>query len=581
MSISSSTTASLPAWRIAVVGAVGALAVGIGVAAGSFLLNNRVAALGSAAAYVPADAALYLELRVTPSAAQDESLRELLGRFPPIEGIDLARPLSDQLSESLDDLMAEADTGITWSGDIAPWFDGHVGMAVTDASVAMQPEPGDMIMPAVPPFVALFGVTDRSAASAAIDRMLDASDAPAFTEEAHLGTTIFVSPSGGVAAPAYALTDDQLIFGSSSDAVRAALDTKGDAAGSLAGEASLAQLAGGLPQDWLAFISFDFTELMSQALDAAGGADPAMAELFADLMEHQPLRGAMTISADGDRVVLDGRTDAPSGPFAVANADRGLADEVPGDALYYSEGGNIGPALAGVIEPLKAAMGEMPEAEAQLLQLESALGADLEEVVSWIGDGAVVVGYDGTAPYGGLVLVPTDVEAAERRIGQLITFASLGAMDPSSGLSVSEEDVDGVTVTTIRFGPMGGGGDLFPMPSFEAVIEVAVTDDRALIGVGDDFVRRALALESGDSLAAQPRFSDAIAELGGADNAGATWVDLAGTRIAVEGALGDLISGDPTYEAEVLPWIEPLDRLVSVTRLEGDVAVQRAVLLVE
>ena len=35
------------------------------------------------------------------------------------------------------------------------------------------------------------------------------------------------------------------------------------------------------------------------------------------------------------------------------------------------------------------------------------------------------------------------------------------------------------------------------------------------------------------------------------------------------------------YEAQLLPWLEPLDRLVSVTRLEGEVLLQRGALLVD
>ena len=36
-----------------------------------------------------------------------------------------------------------------------------------------------------------------------------------------------------------------------------------------------------------------------------------------------------------------------------------------------------------------------------------------------------------------------------------------------------------------------------------------------------------------------------------------------------------------SYEAEIRPWLLPLDQLVSVTRLDGDVLVQRAALLFE
>lgn len=34
------------------------------------------------------------------------------------------------------------------------------------------------------------------------------------------------------------------------------------------------------------------------------------------------------------------------------------------------------------------------------------------------------------------------------------------------------------------------------------------------------------------------------------------------------------------YQTEIRPWLLPLDRIVSVTRLEGDVHVQRGALLV-
>ena len=301
-------------------------------------------------------------------------------------------------------------------------------------------------------------------------------------------------------------------------------------------------------------------------------------------MEHQSLRGAMAISASGDRVLIDTASEPPTGPLAVENADRGLAAEVPADTLFYSEAGNLGASLAAAIEPMTQAIAAMPGGEEQIRTAEAALGADIEELVSWIGDGAFAIGFDGSQPYGGMVLVPTDVAAAERRLGQLASFAGLGAMDPSSGISVDEEEVDGVAVTSIRWDdPNADPAMMLPTPT-GLVVEYAVTDDRALIGVGDAFVRRVLALDSADALASEPRYADAIAELGGAENAGVAWFDVAGTRAAIETAAGPMLDAfDPegTYESEIRPWLEPLDRMVGVTRLEGDVLVQRAALIVE
>ena len=586
MSATVRPTAGVSAWRVAVIGLVGVLAVGIGVAAGSFLLTARAAAVGSGAAYVPADAPFYFEMRLEPSEAQDEALRDFLAHFPPMEGVDLERALYAQLTERIDEMLGAEGAGVSWASDVAPWFDGRVAMALTDFPLEAMEVPADpMAMPEVPPFVVLLGVTDATAAADAIDRILAeaASDAPTFTESQHLGFTIRSSdgPDGG----AYALADDQLVVASDADGVRAALDTHASGAGTLAEMAEISRLTDALPEDWLAFVTYDMTELMAGAFGQAAEQEPEMAAAFESLLEHQSLRGTMAFSAAGDRLLMDAASEPPTGPFAVVNADRGLAAEVPGDALYYSEAGNLGAAWAAVIEPIKQAVAATPEGADQLETMEAALGADLEDLVSWIDDGAVVIGYDGSQPYGGLVLVPNDVEAAQRRLGQLGSFASLGALDPQSGISVEETEVAGVTVTTITWDATDAGLEAFAMPMTSGIVlEYAVTDDRALIGVGDVFVRRVLELDAADSLALVPRYADAIAAMGGAENTAVVWLDLAGTRDALETALGPMIeSADPDglYESGVRPWLLPLDRVVGVSRLEGDVLVQRTALLVE
>jgi hypothetical protein len=585
VSITVRPTPGPPAWRIAVIGIVGVLAIGIGVAVGSFLLSARTAAVGSGAAYVPADAPFYVEIRLEPSTAQDGAIRELLGRFPPIEGVDLDQPLYGQLVARLDETLADEGAGVSWSNDVATWFDGRVAIAVTDLPASLAEMPADpMAVPEAPPTVVLLGVTDAAVAEAAIERLLaEAGDeAPTFTETQHGDVTIH--SAADLEFGAYALTDDQLVIGSDVEVVATALDTHAAGSGTLAEMAEITRLTDTLPTDWLAFVSYDLTDLMADALAEGAMASPEISAAFESLLEHQSLRGAMAVSASGDRFLLDAATDAPTGPFAAENADRGLAAEVPADTLYYSEAGNIGTAFAAAIAPLKQALAATPEGAEQIAGAEAALGADLEELVSWIDDGAIAIGSGSTEPYAGLVLIPSDMDAAERRLGQLATFAGLGAMDPSSGITVDEEDVDGVTVTTIRWDdPNADPATLVPIPT-SAVVEYAITDDRAIIGIGGSFVRRVLALEESDSLASQPRYTDAVAELGGSENASVTWLDLVGTREAIESALGPMLEAegaDGTYASEIRAWLLPFDRLVSVTRLDGDVLIQRAALLVE
>ena len=581
-----------PAWRTIVIAVVAVLAIAIGAFAGSVLLTNRTAAMGSGSAYVPADAAFFVELRVDPSVDQDAALRDILGRFPEIPEVDLERPLYAQAIESIDEMLDAEDAGISWADDVAPWFDGRVSLTVTDIPLTAMEAPMDpmdpMAMPEVPPMLVMLGVTDRSAADGAIGRMLAAAGdgMPGLSTVEHRGVVIHVVEDSELGA--YALTDDQLLFGTNAETIQSAIDTHADGDGSLAELPEMSRLIAQLPDDWLMFATFDFTDVMAQAMAESASASPAIADAFNSLMAGQPLRGAMAVSAAEGRLVIDGASDSATGAFARENARRNLAAEVPADALYFSEAGDIGTMLAAVIGPMKEAMAETPGAADEISQMEAALGADLEELVSWIDDGAMAIGATDGEPWAGLVLVPSDMDAAQRRLGQLGTFAGLAALDPSSGLSVSEEDVDGVSVTTITWTDPNAFPDAgmdMGMPSFGGlVVEYAVTDDRAVVGVGDAFVRSALALGSGEGLAAEARYADAVEEFGGAENAGVAWLDFAGVREAIEDALGPLIeAGDPDgmYASEIRPWLLPLDRFISVTRVDGDVTIQRGALLFE
>jgi Protein of unknown function (DUF3352) len=566
--------------RLSVIGVVAALAVGIGLAVSGFLVSQR--AVGGGAAYVPADAPFFVELRLEPSESQDAALRELLGHFPPIEAIDLEQPLYGQLGPWVDDMLASEGADVSWSSDVAPWFDGRVAVAMTAVPVealAVPLEPSGA--PLMPPFVVLLGVTDRAAADAAIARILAEAgdDAPTFSETQHRGVTI--RSAGDSEGGAYALTDDQLLLAADAGGIQAALDAHAEGSGTMAEMEEITRLTEQLPVDWLAFVTYDMTEMLAAAMAEADAQSPGMSEAIGSLLEHQSLRGAMALTAAGDRLALDVAADPASGPFAVSNAERGLAEHVPGDALYYAEGGTIGSSLAAIITPMKDALAEMPEGDEQVETIEAALGAELEELVSWIDDGAITVGYEGGEVYGGVLLVPNDADAARRRLAQLATFAGLGGMGEWSGISVDQEDVAGVTVTTIRWEDPDADVKAFALPAPTGIaVEYAVTeDDLVVIGLGDRFVRRSLELHATDALASQPRFTEAVADLGGPDAVGLTWLDVAGTRTAVEGTVGPFL--DDAYDAEIRPWLLPIDRIVTVARLEGDVLVQRSALLVE
>jgi hypothetical protein len=568
-----------PVWRATVTGLVALLAVGIGIALGAYLLGGGRAGMGAAASYVPADAPLYVELRLQPSAEQDAALRELLGKFPPIEGVDLDRPLTEGLTARLDELLAAEGVSVSWGTDVAPWFDGRIGFALTSASFMTLPTGDPTAMPTVPPMLVMAGVTDAAAASAAIERMIAEMDAPpAFARSEHAGVSVFEGPDG---VGAYAVTADQLLYGTSADAIYSALDAHSSGE-TLAASDEMGGYASRLPGDWIMFGTYDFSSIMAGTLEGMGASSPEMVDALETFMEGQPMRAAYAVSATSDGIAVDVLSDAPTGVLAPTNADRGLADEVPGDVLYFADGGNVGSGLASLVGTLKSGLAADPAVAEQIASAEAALGADLEELVSWIGDGALVVGWDEAMPWAGMVLVPTDVDEARRRLGQLGTFAELAAVDPSSGVSVGTHDVVSgagpVEVTTISWQqqlPDGGGGlSIAPI----LVLEFAVTDDRVLIGLGEPFLRRGLDLAEADSLAANPRFVDTVATLGGTSNAGTVWVDFDGIRESFEAMIPD---PDGFYAENIAPWLAPFDRFVSVTRVAGELMETHAVLSIE
>ncbi len=565
-----SPSAARPWGRIGIIGIVAALAVGIGLAAGSFL-TTRAAIIGSGSAYVPPDAAMYVEVRLEPSAGQDRALREVLGRFPAIDALDLDRPLTEQLADMLDGAIAGEGVEVTWSDDVAPWTDGRAAVAVLKLpEAATDPTADPSSMDDAPPMLVMLGVTGAAEARSSLTLILDRAGAPVTATREHRGVTIHVVDDD---EGAYAVTDDQLLVAPSAEDIVAALDTEASGA-TLAGREEVLAHVDALPDDWLAFGVFDLTSAMGAAMDAAGAADDAAAAAMSRILQHQPMMGAFTVAATENGVAFHTAGPPATGPFAPEDIERGFAAEVPDDVLYLSEGGNLGAALAEMIAAVKEAAAADPATAEPIATAESALGADLEELVAWVGDGALAIGWDGEQAYGGLLLEMIDPEAAQRRVDQLVTFAGLAAMDPSGNVRVEETQVADTPVTTIWYTDPTMAG-MAPMELTDVGVQLAVTEDRVLIGIGDRFVRRVLELGGADALASAPRYADAIAAFGGPSTTGTAWLDIAGTVDAARGALPDLGAMEEVFE-----WLEPFDRLVSVGQLEDGVVVQHSELFI-
>jgi hypothetical protein len=566
---------ALGRWQIAVIAVVALLAAGIGLVLGLTVLPSRSSgALGTSASYVPAEAVVYMEARLDLPAGQRESLRTILERFP---GIDADDVLTDALADTLDDAMSGGGLPIDYSGDIAPWFDGRVAVALLDYPLSM-----DAASPVVlPSAAALVGVRDVAAADAFTNTLreeLQAKSAGAtFTSSDHAGVTIWTldvdSPVAGQGF-AYALSGDQLLMANGLATIETLLDVHGGDA-SLAQRDELRDLAVHLPAEWVGVATIDVAAMLDQVRTGVESADPALREVMDAYLDAVPSFAVSSIGFEDDAVRIDGVSTLPGGDVAPSSGRRELAASVPGDAIFFADGPNVGPGLTQSITGLRAALAASAGSETVmegLRQAEAALGADLEEFVSWIGGGAMAAGWDGEQAYAGLVLEAADSAAAAQRLAQLRALVELAAMDPSTQVEVSTESVGGVEVTTIS----ASTASMMPgdVPVSEVVVQYALDGETAIIGFGDRFVGRVVGIEAGQSLADTDRYGAAIERFGGDDNAGAFFLDLVALREALETAFGSL---DTTgmYEAEVKPNVEPLDYFAGVTRVEGDAVVSR------
>jgi hypothetical protein len=565
-------TSSVSRRQVAVIAAVAVLAAAIGLVLGLSVMQGRGSSLAPAAGYVPAGSVMYMEADLSLSASQEDALRAILARFP---GTDPNAVSGDGLAEALDEALDQAEAPFDYTNDIAPWFEGTVAVTVLD-------QPLDPSTDRPPATGVLLGVSDASAASSFAEsvRSLAEADGGSFSSSDASGVTVWtldVAPASGgsdmEAGFAYALTDDQLVLGTSRPTVEALLAVHGGSGDSLADRSDVGDLADRLPSDRAGVMTINVASLMASMRDQMGATDTELRDLLDEQLASLPDVVVASLAFEADAIRVDGAMSAPADP-APANSSRSLAASVPSDAIFFADAPNVGANASAQLSRLReqlgngGANGELD----QLQQIEAALGGRLDELFSWIGGGAVAAGWDGEQPYVGMVLEVNDTDAASQRLRQLKNLLSLATMDPAAEVKVTTETVAGVEVTSIRFTTM--------TPSFssdsadmEAVIQYALDGEHVLIGVGDRFVGRALQLSPGESLAEDARYTATIDRFGGHDNAGAFFLDLAALRETVEAQGGEMLP--PEYATEIQPYLEPLHLLAGVTRVEDGAMVTR------
>jgi len=556
-----------PRWVVPVVGAVVVLAVAIGIVAGLTLNGTRSAGSGGAAGYVPANATMYYELRLDLPGDQRANVRSFLGHFP---GVNADAYLTDEIDKQLDSWASQVPGSFTYSGDVKPWFNGSLAFA-TIGVPSMMGVGTSGPSSAVPQTLVFAGVRDSAAATAFSDRLRTelGKAGGTVTSSTHGSATIW-SASGlpGASASAaktpqtfaWTITADELVGGTSADLVGSALDVHSGSKPSLADRQEFRDGLSRLPADRVLVAAVDVAQVLSGLKQELSSLQPGSGDALDEILAQAPTFAVSSSSVLSDRISLDGNEVMPTGASVPANRDLALAALAPGDAIFFTDGADVGKGLTTYVNAIKKAISADPSAATQLQQVEAVMGGDLGSLVSWIGDAALVAGETNHEPYAGLIVTPTSVSDARLKLSQLRGLIQLAA-GVGGQVSISDADHGGTTITTIK---VTAGADT---PSWATTYQYAVTDSHVIIGSGETFVARVLDMNAAHSLAGQARFSSALSGVGGASNIGTTWLDLAGLRAAIEPVIPAEMQSE--YRSKVEPWLAPFDYVIAENRSDG------------
>ena len=494
---------------------------------------------------------------------QRQAVGKFLSHFP---GFADQASLDSKLDEVLDRLVSDASNGKqTFTTNIKPWFDGELAF-----SVGPLPDPKTMMSNPTAGMgsgnaLALLSVKDEALARAWFEDAFKQAGATT-TKETYAGVelTIFGAPAAQKAA--LAILDGKVAVAGEVDSVKAAVDTKGN--GGFAADPDAKKALAAPTGDHLGFVYVALRPLMDwsqQMSAAAAGQVGPMPSGMPGMMSSEILAkfipdwGAFWLRVEGDALVMESatpKTEANLGPTEDRSSD--VAKHVPSTALALAVTHDDGATIQQTLDLYKSE----PSFKQINDFIEQGLGAlgGAKSAIGWIGDAGLVVNPSGSAVEGGLVILPTDAEAASRFFTSVRNLAALGGRGV---VTFREEDHNGTTITVAwPIDASGMGSSVLAVPLGKIEIAWAVTDKLVVIGTGSDFVKHVLDTTDATSLASNDRYKALIDRVG--KGAGSTFVDITAIRELAEGFAKDAdAAAYKQYEANVKPFLAPFDALVA------------------
>lgn len=538
-------------WLIA--GLATILVVGAVIAA-ILIYGQRPAAMSALPEYAPASSAVYAELRLDLPGDQRDKVVEFMSNFP---GFADPATFEQKMTDSLDQLLLNTGSGLSWTQDVEPWFGGQIAVFGSISGEQLS----------TPSITAVLSVKDR----ARLDQLIAARTASGGTT-GHYYREIPVWTNGsGVGA--FTVTNDAFILSLRSEDLHTVLDVKAGAVPSLATNTDFSESMATLSGDGLAAVYIDG--------DALGGALENLrgnVGLVGGLQTGAPAGKVLVeLRAESDHIVLNSRARPAPGStplVPMTNGPTTLADRMPPDSMVYVGLHGTGAIVKTSIEQMLTLRGQSGVNTSGLDEIEEYLGMPMEDFLDFVDEAAIsfTAGPEGTYS-GGLIGTVTDEAVARERLGRVVSAIRLAITFGDVPLPVTIEEVPHGTATLTVFHLDDQPGMDLPFSS----ISYTITDGQLLLGV-DSFVTDALDRDPGNSLASQPRFKAAL-DAAGADNWAMFYVDIGRARDAFEGLMP--LEQRARYDAEIRQYVAPFSQFILTSSMDGEDTITRMLLFVE
>jgi Protein of unknown function (DUF3352) len=505
----------------------------IGLTAAAFLGYTLLfaGAADRAASLVPANAAIYANVYLQPSAGQEANLSGLIGRLP---GFADEATLDEKVDQIVQNLVS--GVGVDYRTEIKPWVGNQVAVAAWFGGEATP----------VQRAVAIVDVKDAAAMESSLATLAERRG-ESFAEETHGGVTVHV---GG--ATSYAVVAEMLVLGDSVDAVRSVIDTSSGGE-SLASRADFREAMGSIPADHLASAFVDVAMLAGGGGTSGsfGGLTTVAAGLFAD-------RDALRIS--GSAPMPSAAEASASAPGDVGARQAPLAEWMPGETV--AEIVIVG--LRGMLADAEEAAAGTPQGQELRDALTTirtlaafGLGIDLDADILPLLEGEsalALTSVEDGSPRGQLLLRPRDIDAAVAALDRVVEALE------EAGAAPRVEATAGGDVTVLTVPQLGE-------------IAFAIVDDVVILGLThEDVAVAAAARADGTTLGESDAYAAAFA---GADD---------GTRneaYADVGALLEALGVAETLPVDVRAILSELGTFSATARTAGNQIEFNAVLTVD